>query len=149
MNMPGFTATASLGTSGIAYIGGVVAYGMRCEAIVPAVDCSSVDCNAALGFCIASFDLDPVSCGLYYGCCHGAGMTGGDLGGPQPDIPPSSSLPLTSGGVVVGPPPSLGQRAYDPCTVLRQLKRIERCACGYKGVVQAPPSRFAQSYAMQ
>jgi|SRR2546426_814379 len=54
----------------------------------------------------------------------------------------------SSGSVVVGPPPSLGQRDSDPCNVRRQLNRIERCACGYKGVVQAPPSWFGQSYAV-
>jgi len=54
----------------------------------------------------------------------------------------------SSGSVVVGPPPSLGQRDSDPCNVRRQLNRIGRCAGGDKGVVQAPPSWFGQSYAV-
>jgi hypothetical protein len=33
--------------------------------------CSNVDCDAAKTICIASLDLDPVTCGIYYGCCYG------------------------------------------------------------------------------
>jgi hypothetical protein len=147
MKLPGYSAEASLICSKISYAAGSVDRGGSSRgAIVPAVDCSSVNCDQALGFCIASLDLDPISCGLYYGCCRGAGQTGGDLSGPQPDIPPSSSLPLTAGGVTVGPPAFLGERSSDADNLQRQLNRIERCACGYKGVVQAPPSWFGQSY---
>ncbi len=148
MNLPGFTATASLGTSSSVYSGVVGARGMNREAIVPASGCPGVNCEWAQAFCIGSLSLDPISCGLYYGCCQGAGQTGGEVSGPQPDIPPSSNFPLTAGGVTVGPPPSLGQRNPDANDLKRQLNRIERCACGYKGVVQLPPSWFGQSYSI-
>ena len=148
MGIPEFTATWSLETSSPAYSGGLNSIGKSEGTVIPA-DCPGVNCEAARDFCFASFDLDPISCGLYYGCCQGAGMTGGDFNGPQPDIPPSSNFPLTSGGVVVPPPPSMGQRGSDPCNVQQQLNRIERCACGYRGVVGAPPSWFTRSYALR
>ena len=32
---------------------------------------SSVNCDVVKTLCIASLDLDPVDCGVYYGCCYG------------------------------------------------------------------------------
>lgn len=29
------------------------------------------DCNTVQSICFASLDLDPISCGMYYGCCYG------------------------------------------------------------------------------
>jgi len=33
---------------------------------------SAVNCDAAKTFCFAALDLDPINCGIYYGCCYGA-----------------------------------------------------------------------------
>jgi hypothetical protein len=32
--------------------------------------CNNVNCNAVQTICFAALDLDPVTCGLYYGCCN-------------------------------------------------------------------------------
>jgi hypothetical protein len=32
----------------------------------------SVNCDAAKTFCFAALDLDPINCGIYYGCCYGS-----------------------------------------------------------------------------
>ncbi len=33
---------------------------------------SAVNCDAAKTFCFAALDLDPINCGIYYGCCYGS-----------------------------------------------------------------------------
>lgn len=33
--------------------------------------CSNVNCDAVKTVCFATLDLDPVTCGIYYGCCYG------------------------------------------------------------------------------
>jgi len=144
MKLPKYSAEASLGRSSIAYSEAVGHGGSTRGAVVPAVGCSDVDCGWAAFFCFSSLDLDPVSCGLYYGCCHGAGRTGGD---PNFDagtgIPVSSNLPVTS----VDPTLSAGlsdlssQIAVLRNDLRRQLNRIERCACGPPIVLtpQIPP----------
>jgi hypothetical protein len=138
MTLPRYSAEASLGRSSIAFTTGAVDHGGSSRgAIVPADNCSSVNCDTVRDFCFASLDLDPVSCGLYYGCCHGAGRTGGDLGGPQPDIPPTPGLPLT----VVDPTISAGfsDLRSQIASLGNQLKRIARCAC-------PPPPGFLRSF---
>lgn len=68
--------------------------------------------------------------------CIGANR---DPSGPLPPDNPYRGG-LTSGpGVIVGPPPPSATRTSEIEDLRRQLNRIERCACGYKGVVPAPP----------
>src|SRR5262249_55139166 len=33
-------------------------------------DCSNVNCDAVKSICFGLLDLDPVTCGIYYGCCY-------------------------------------------------------------------------------
>jgi hypothetical protein len=128
MTLPRYSAEASLGRSNIAYTTRAVGHrGSSRGAIVPADNCSSVNCDEARDFCYASLDLDPVSCGLYYGCCQGAGRTGGDLGGPQPDIPPSPGLPLTAVDPTLGA--GLSDLRSQITSLGNQLKKIAVCAC--------------------
>jgi hypothetical protein len=146
MNMPQFTADASLyrlgihhvqqdiahSTNGISSDPGVIhpaSYPNHCdwwEWLLEPIGC-------AIGYDIHNtvVGADGVDCDWEGGICfpRGTGRT---------------AQPLTTGGVTVGPPPSLGQRNSDADNLQRQLNRIERCACGYKGVVPAPPSWYGQ-----
>jgi hypothetical protein len=137
MKLPKYSAEASLGPSSIAYTGAVGHGGSNRGAIVPAVDCSDVNCDSAQALCILSLDLDPISCGLYYGCCQGAGRTGGDpSSNPSANIPVSSNLPLTSVD------PTLSASFSD---IRRQLNRIQRCACGNPAITTVVRSPFVPS----
>jgi hypothetical protein len=136
MAVPIFSAEATLNVSSNSYRAEVPpGRGAKTGEVLTAVGCSGVDCEAARDFCFAALDLDPISCGLYYGCCHGAGQTGGDIGGPQPDIPPNSSLPLTQDG------PTLGDLSSQIANLSKQLKAIARCACPNRAATAwVPPS---------
>jgi|KBSMisStaDraftv2_1062788.scaffolds.fasta_scaffold33316_2 hypothetical protein len=46
--------------------------------------CTGVNCDAAQKICYATLDLDPISCGIYYGCCYGQPSD-------QPDLPHGDS----------------------------------------------------------
>jgi hypothetical protein len=80
MKLPNYTAEASLGPPSIAYTG-VLGSGRSRGAIVPAADnyCPpNLDCGMLQAVCFFSLDADPLTCGLYYGCCKG-GVQIGDV----------------------------------------------------------------------
>lgn len=144
MNLPGFTAEAALykPVTQSAVAQREVAGSRDQSAIHPASypdDCAWWEWLLEPIGCAIGYDLhntvvgaDGVDCDWEGGICfpRGTGRTG---------------QPLTGGGISVGPPPALGQRNSD-AELQRQLNRIERCACGYKGVVQAPPNLLGESY---
>lgn len=130
MKLPKLYAEASLGRPRTLYRGSTTLGPRLTGLVVPAVDCSGVDCDAAQFFCYLSLDLDPVSCGLFYGCCQGAGKTGnGQYPDAGADIPVSSKLPLTSddSAALSQLNATIAQLQKD---LKRQLNRIQRCACG-------------------
>jgi hypothetical protein len=54
--------------------------------------CSSVNCGDVQEVCYAALDLDPVSCGLYYGChCNESARTSSDSCGDDPCAPGCAS----------------------------------------------------------
>ena len=166
MNIPGFTAQASLYYS--TGYGSTHSNASAQNTVVPQ-DCGffkRIGCvlgpfswcaPAGLGGAVPFWNcVDKVSGGNCLDCIGGADPRDRDMGG-QPDdyagvdydsdngFVGHGTQGLTGrsgGGITVGPPPAMGQRDSDADSLQRQLNRIERCACGYKGVVQAPPSWF-------
>jgi hypothetical protein len=122
MTLPGFYAEESLRPLRTVYAGKVTVSRERNPSVVPAMSCAGVDCEAAQFFCYLSLDLDPVSCGIFYGCCNAAGRTGaGTYPDAGADIPPSMNLPITSA--------ETDALTAQLDRIERRLKRIERCAC--------------------
>ena len=143
MRIPGFTATASLGPSSIVYKGEVDPGGRSQGTIVPAATCDYVNCDWAQASCFGSLDLDPFTCGLYYGCCYGkpsepvAGTSDCrsrpcDPGCPWEGCIPSMQSALSSSDLS-------SQIATLSGDLKRQLNRIQRCACGPPPVVRYVP----------
>lgn len=117
---------------------------------------------AGLGGAVPFWDcVDKLSGGNCLDCIGSADPRDKDLTGPPNDYGGidygsdkgffgHGTQGLTSGGgprITVDPPPSMGQRDSDVDRLQRQLNRIERCACDYEGVVQAPQSSYGQYYA--
>jgi hypothetical protein len=122
MNMPEFSAEASLGPSSNAYIG-AAGLGGRQGAIVPAIigsTCPGVNCDALLASAI--FLFNPVSWGWFQQCCMGNPPDQHCIANPCneecrhlnlcPAPPTTTPQAITTGptprGVTVGPP--TGQR---------------------------------------
>ena len=167
MNIPGFTAETSIYRTHSNDFRGRVEI-LDSKSVIPQ-DCGffkRVGCvlgpfswcaPAGLGGAVPFWNcVDTVSGGNCLDCIGGADPRDRDMGG-QPDdyagVDYDSNNGFVghgtqglTGGVTVGPPPSMGQRDSDIDSLRRQLNRIERCACGYQGVVQAPPSSLGQSY---
>lgn len=164
MNMPGFTAEASLGPSSNAYIGAFSPSGWRRGAIVPAIDsaCPGVNCDATLASAILLFN--PISWSIFQQCCMG-GLRVSDACRNNPCLPecpqfmcicinqpcnpeclqlgwcPLSSQPdaLSS----AGSSDLSSEIATLRNELKRQLNRIERCSCGIPGdVINVPVPRF-------
>lgn len=138
MKLPNYSAEASLGPSSITYTGAVGSGGRSRGTIVPAADCPpGVDCGWAQFFCFASLDLDPVSCGLYYGCCQGAGKTGetGDVCRNNPCAAgcPSDLCIQSLQSALSSVDPMLSAEFSDLSSQVaslgKQLRRIANCVC--------------------
>jgi hypothetical protein len=96
----------------LASLGGPRAF---CECVAGASNGNCIDCTACGG---SGLGLDPRA--------KDADAVTGKVAGGQFGL----TIDSTTGGVTVGPPPSLGQRSPDLVELARQLNRIERCACG-------------------
>ena len=104
MKLPSYSAEASLGRSSIAYTGAAGHADGNRGAIIPA-SCAGVNCDWARTTCFGSLDLDPISCGLYYGCCQGAGtISGSDCRANPCDPGCPADLCLVSLGLTISPP---------------------------------------------
>ena len=77
--------------------------------------CANVDCNAVQKICYATLDLDPVTCGLYYGCCYGQNeKPSSEL---EPPEPADSALTVGPAEIVTATAPS-GASAKKTCVIL-------------------------------
>jgi hypothetical protein len=152
MNMPGFTATASLGPSSITYTGAVGHGGWSRGAIVPAINssCPGINCDATLASAILLFN--PISWSIYQQCCMG-GLRVSDACRNNPCLPecpqflcicanqpcnpdcPPEWCPLSSQPAALSSSDAEFSDLSSQIATLRndlkrQLNRIQRCACG-------------------
>ncbi|SRR5713226_1589199 len=137
MRPPKYSAEASLGPSSISY-GGAVGFGTWVRgAIIPSGGCDGVNCDAAQFFCFASLDLDPISCGLYYGCCQGQvsqAPTADDCrNNPCGPGCPSDLCIQSMGSALSSLDPTLSEGfsglSSQLASIGRQLRGIAKCVC--------------------
>lgn len=148
MNIPRFTAEASLERSSNAYIGSFGPGGWRREAIVPAIasTCPGVNCDALLASAILLFN--PVSWGWYKACCMGDSSN--EYCRANPCLEECRHLNLCAAPPTLTPGALSSEGFSDLSSQIttlendlkRQLNRIERCACGIHYVTKAPVSPF-------
>jgi hypothetical protein len=137
MNIPGFTASASLGPTSAYYIGAIGSGGRTGETLVPAANCAGVTkslCDAALATGILLFN--PASWSYYKECCIGRPSENGldpredmcrsDPCGPG--CPPDQRcFTSTQSGLLAEAEWNVLQA--DLSDIRRRLAIIARCAC--------------------
>lgn len=147
MKLPNYTAEASLGPSRNTYSAVGCTDDRIRGAIAPATNCSGVNCDAAQFFCFASLDLDPISCGLYYGCCQGQvsqAPTADDCRNNPcgPGCP--SDLCIQSLQAALSSSDALSSGISDISSKLssieKQLRGIARCVCPPPTITALDPS---------